>query len=155
MRPGMADLFADYSFGRAWDEMFACAGRTRPAYDAVFAASRRWTPTTCKARADILARTFLDRGVTFDVGGVERPFPLDLIPRIIRRAEWDVVSRGVAAAGPRAGGVPGRRATAPGRVFADGVVPRRVLIDLPVLPPAGRGHRTGQRRPDRTSPAST
>jgi uncharacterized circularly permuted ATP-grasp superfamily protein len=43
-----------------------------------------------------MARTFLDRGVTFDFAGEERPFPLDIVPRVIPAAEWDVLERGVA-----------------------------------------------------------
>jgi uncharacterized circularly permuted ATP-grasp superfamily protein len=43
-----------------------------------------------------MARTFLDRGVTFDFAGEERPFPLDIVPRVIPAAEWDVMERGVA-----------------------------------------------------------
>jgi uncharacterized circularly permuted ATP-grasp superfamily protein len=38
---------------------------------------------------------FTDRGVTYDFAGEERPFPLDLIPRVIDALEWDLVSRGV------------------------------------------------------------
>ena len=82
--------------GRAWDEMFSSAGAGPPAYEAVVAAVQSLDAEDLKARADGLARAFIDRGVTFDVGGVESPFPLDVIPRIIEAVEWDVVSRGVA-----------------------------------------------------------
>ena len=76
--------------------MFASAGVVRPAYDAVVAAVQSLDADDLKSRADSLAQAFLDRGVTFDVGGVESPFPLDVIPRIIEAAEWETVSRGVA-----------------------------------------------------------
>jgi uncharacterized circularly permuted ATP-grasp superfamily protein len=77
-------------------------------------------------RADQLARVFIDRGVTFAYAGEERPFPLDLIPRIIDAVEWDHVTRGV------------RQRTrtlemfladiyGPGNVLDDGVVPRRLV----------------------------
>ena len=52
-------------------------------------------PAELRFRADQLARTFTDRGVTFDLGGEERPFPLDLIPRVIDAVEWDLLVRGV------------------------------------------------------------
>jgi uncharacterized circularly permuted ATP-grasp superfamily protein len=42
-----------------------------------------------------LGRTFAERGVTFALGGEERPFPLDLIPRIITALEWDQLSSGI------------------------------------------------------------
>jgi uncharacterized circularly permuted ATP-grasp superfamily protein len=125
--PGMADLFSDYSFGRAWDEMFVSDGITRPAYEAVVTAVQALDADELKARAEGLARAFLDRGVTFDVGGVERPFPLDVIPRLIEAAEWDVVSRGVAqrvrTLEAFLADVYGER-----RIVEDHVIPQRVLI---------------------------
>ncbi|CAN5564888.1 circularly permuted type 2 ATP-grasp protein [soil metagenome] len=126
-RADVADLFSDYSFGRAWDEMFASPGVTRPAYDAVIKAVQALDADELKARADSLARSFLDRGVNFDVGGVESPFPTDLIPQIIEAAEGDVLSRGVSqrvkALEAFLADVYGDR-----RVVEDGVVPQRVLI---------------------------
>jgi uncharacterized circularly permuted ATP-grasp superfamily protein len=126
-RSGVADLFSDYAFGRAWDEMFASPGTPRAAYEAVISAVQSLDADDLKARADGLARAFLDRGVTFDVGGVERPFPLDVIPRIIEAAEWEVVERGVAqrvrALEAFLADVYGER-----HAVSDGVVPQRVLI---------------------------
>jgi len=126
-RSDVADLFAEYPFGRAWDEMFVSAGVTRTSYEPVIAAVQTLDAEDLTARAEGLARAFLDRGVTFDVGGVERPFPLDVIPRIIEAAEWEVVSAGVAqrvrALEAFLADVYGAR-----QVVADGVVPQRVLI---------------------------
>ncbi len=34
-----------------------------------------------RARADYLRTIYIDQGVTFDIGGEERPFPLDIVPR--------------------------------------------------------------------------
>lgn len=78
--PGMADLFEHYPFGRAWDEMFAAEGVIRAAYETVHAALKKLDAADLKSRAEILGRSFLDQGITFALGGVERPFPLDLIP---------------------------------------------------------------------------
>jgi len=52
-------------------------------------------PGELRFRADQLARVFTDRGVTYDFAGEERPFPLDLIPRVIDAVEWDHLARGV------------------------------------------------------------
>jgi uncharacterized circularly permuted ATP-grasp superfamily protein len=41
-------------------------------------------------------RSFQDKGITFSVSGEERPFPLDLVPRIISAEEWAVIEKGVA-----------------------------------------------------------
>ena len=93
--PDMPDLFEKYPFGRAWDEMFEAAGSTRPAYATVHQALQKLDAADLKSRAEILGRSFLDQGITFALGGVERPFPLDLIPRIITASEWQAVEQGV------------------------------------------------------------
>ncbi len=126
----MADLFQDYPFGRAWDEMFSGPGVIRPAYESVHAALQTLSAADLKARADIMGRTFLDQGITFALGGVERPFPLDLIPRIVTAQEWKVVQTGVPqrvrALEAFLADCYGR-----GRIFDDGVVPRRLVTTSP------------------------
>ena len=80
-----------------------------------------------RARADQLARVFTDRGVTFAYAGEERPFPLDLIPRIIDAAEWDRVTAARSSSGSGRWRRSWPTSTAPAEVFADGVVPRRLV----------------------------
>jgi uncharacterized circularly permuted ATP-grasp superfamily protein len=123
----VADIFDSYQLAAAWDEMFEAPGRPRPAYHALLAALQPLDPAELRYRADQLASLFTDRGVTFDYAGEERPFPLDMIPRVIDAAEWDLVARGVRQRvlaleafladiyGPR-------------HVVADGVLPWRLLF---------------------------
>jgi uncharacterized circularly permuted ATP-grasp superfamily protein len=123
----MADVFDQYAMAEAWDEMFASPGQPRAAYRSLFSALQPLSVSDLRARADQLGRVFTDRGVTFAYAGEERPFPLDLIPRIIDAAEWDLVTRAVR-----------QRVQAlerfladiygPGQVLADGVVPRRLVL---------------------------
>jgi hypothetical protein len=78
---------------------------------------------------------FTDRGVTYDFAGEERPFPLDLIPRVIDAVEWDLVARGVRQ---RVKALEAFLADVygAGRVFADGVMPWRLIYTSPrPLPP--------------------
>src|ERR1700728_2721551 len=91
----VADIFDGSRLAEAWDEMFAAPGQPRAAYDALVAVLQPMDPAELRYRADQLARVFTDRGVTYDYAGEERPFPLDLIPRVIDALEWDLVSRGV------------------------------------------------------------
>jgi uncharacterized circularly permuted ATP-grasp superfamily protein len=91
----VADIFDGYRLAEAWDEMFAAPGKPRASYDALVSVLQPMDPGELRYRADQLARVFTDRGVTYDYAGEERPFPLDLIPRVIDAAEWDLVSRGV------------------------------------------------------------
>ena len=123
----MADIFDGYQPAEAWDEMFSGPGEPRPCYDALIGALQPMDPSELRYRADQLARVFTDRGVTFDLGGEERPFPLDLVPRVIEAMEWDLIVRGVrqrvrVLEAFLADVYSGRQ------VFADGIVPWRVLF---------------------------
>lgn len=95
----MADLFTDYAAAMqrssAFDEMFGHDGLLRADYTGVNEVLQSMTLPDVEARAEAMARTFLDRGVTFDFAGEERAWPLDIVPRIIAGAEWNSVSTGV------------------------------------------------------------
>jgi len=122
----MADLFQDYPHGAAWDEMFAPDGTPRAAMAAVSDAVRAMAADELRARADALALSFLDRGVTFALGGEERPFPLDIVPRVITAEEWAVLSAGVAQ---RVKALEAFLADVydRGQCFSDGVIPKRLI----------------------------
>lgn len=126
----MSELFQDYSVAAvrtgAYDEMFAPGQVARKSYGQVADALRKLSLTDVSARADSMARTFLDRGVTFDYAGEERPFPLDIVPRIIPADEWADLERGVAqrvrALEAFLNDVYGKMS-----VVADGVIPRQLV----------------------------
>ncbi len=88
-------LFEGYRLGRAWDEMISEDATPRTPYKAVFHTLNAMTGTSLSERADILARSYLDQGVTFDYAGEERPFPLDAVPRVLSSHEWQVIESGV------------------------------------------------------------
>jgi uncharacterized circularly permuted ATP-grasp superfamily protein len=123
----MADLFEGYRFGDAWDEMFAADGSPRASFEPLHEALRPLSGADLRARADSLARGFLERGVTFDYEGREHPFPLDIVPRVVGSVEWDRVSRGVVQ---RVRAIEAFLADIYGSasVLADGVVPRSVVM---------------------------
>jgi uncharacterized circularly permuted ATP-grasp superfamily protein len=123
----MADSFSNYPLGAAWDEMFAAPGEVRPAYHALLDIVSQLGTEELGSRVDTLSRVFLDRGVTFALGGEEQPFPLDVVPRIVEAAEWQVVERGVTQR-VRALEAFLTDVYGPGRAFADGVIPRRVVL---------------------------
>ncbi|GAA3215009.1 circularly permuted type 2 ATP-grasp protein [Actinocorallia longicatena] len=122
----MADLFDDYLPAAAWDEMFERAGVPRSAYGPVLAALQPLDKGELRFRADQLARVFTDRGVTFDYAGEERPFPLDLLPRVIDAAEWAVIDQGVRQ---RVRTLEAFLADVygPAEIFRDGLVPWRLV----------------------------
>ena len=123
----MVGLFGDYAVGEAWDEMFQAPGVPRAAYDAVLAALKSFGPAELRFRSDQLSRVFTDRGVTFAHAGEERPFPLDLLPRVIAAVEWDHIVAGVKQ---RVRALEAFLADVygPGEVFTDGVIPRGVIV---------------------------
>lgn len=115
---------------RAWNEMFERPGVPRELYAPLFEQLALLQPTELRLRAEQLSRTFRDRGVTFAHAGEERPFPLDLIPRLIAAREWDLLQRGIAQ----------RVATleqflddvyGEGWLFHEGVVPKAVVTSSP------------------------
>jgi len=122
----MADVFHDYAPALAWDEMFAAPGQVRPAYEGLLELVNSLGVDELSTREDALARVFLDRGVTFALGGEERPFPLDVLPRLVEGAEWQVVEQGVKQ---RVQALEAFLADlyGEGRCFRDGVIPRRVV----------------------------
>lgn len=134
----MADLFDGYPTGRAWDEMLGPDGTVLTAYQQVHAAVARLTADELRARADGLARSYLKQGVTFDYAGEERPFPVDVVPRVLAEDEWDHVAPGVAQ---RVRALEAFLADVygPQRAVADGVVPRSVIVSSHHFCRAARG----------------
>ncbi len=124
----MEDLFEGYESRSddAYDEMFDGA-HLRPIYREVYETFRSLQGSEVMARAESLATSYLDQGVTFGVGGEERPFPLDIMPRLIEERQWQHVSQGVRQ---RVKALEAFLADVygPGEVFGDGVVPRSVVV---------------------------
>ncbi|RLV49430.1 circularly permuted type 2 ATP-grasp protein [Nocardioides mangrovicus] len=79
-----------------------------------------------ETRVEALASSYLDQGVTFDIGGEERAFPLDILPRVIEMEQWARVEAGVQQ---RVRVLEAFLADIydAGQVFDDGVIPRSVV----------------------------
>nr|WP_072737812.1 circularly permuted type 2 ATP-grasp protein [Rhodococcus triatomae] len=75
--------------------MFDPTGRVRAPYKGVYKAFAPADREDLAARSEALGRAFIDQGVTFSHSGQERPFPLDLVPRVIAAAEWAKLERGI------------------------------------------------------------
>ncbi len=131
--PGSSDAGAFDSYNGeaaaagAWDEMFEGPGKPREAYEGVFAALQPLKRSEMRFQAEHLARVFTERGVTFSLGGEERPFPLDLIPRIVDAHEWEVLRKGVAQRVRALEAFLADVYDGEGSIFDDGVVPRRLV----------------------------
>ncbi len=122
----MGDFLDDYPSGTGWDEMFDTLGRPRPAYAALHEALQSLSAADFAARCSARDMSFRDQGITFSLSGEERPFPLDLVPRILSAAEWPAIEAGVS-----------QRVKAleafltdvygAGRILEDGLVPRKLV----------------------------
>src|SRR5690348_310884 len=93
------DWFSQYDTGGFYDEMFARPGVPRPHYERLHAALAAFGPEEFRRRCALADLSLMHQGITFtvygDQRGVERPWPLDLIPRILPAAEWDRLERGL------------------------------------------------------------
>lgn len=81
-------------------------------------------------RVDTLSRAFRDQGVTFDLDGEERPFPIDVVPRVLTSGEWSLIERGVKQ---RVNVLEAFLADVygPGHILDDGVIPRGIVMSSP------------------------
>jgi len=126
----MGDLLGGYVERQrttgAYDEVFAPDGSPRPAYRSVVAALEALSMSDLAARGNALSSAFTDAGVTFSLSGEERPFPLDVVPRLFSTDEWSLIERGVAqrvrALEAFLADVYGE-----GRAFTDRALPRRLV----------------------------
>ena len=122
----MADVLSNYRTGEAFDEMIDGEGSVRPSYKAVYATLQQSSAGDLRGIAESLAKNYTRAGVTFDVGGVERPFPLDLVPRVIASPEWETIEAGVAQ---RVKALEAFLADvySGARVISDGVIPSQLV----------------------------
>ena len=129
--PGVGDLLDGYGPETFWDEMLDGLGQARRPYRALRDALRTLSTDDFAARCVSRDRSLKDQGITFSFsGGEERPFPLDLVPRVLSAQEWGVIEEGVAqrvkALEAFLNDVYGD-----GHIFRDGVVPRSLVTTSP------------------------
>ena len=122
----MADLFDGYPLRQAFDEMLDRDGALRSCYEQVHGRLTRLTADEVASRADALARSYLAQGVTFDFAGEERPFPLDVVPRVIEEDDWADIALGVQQR-VRALEAFLDDVYGPQQAVKDGVVPQRLI----------------------------
>ena len=141
-------IFGGYNklgtYAQAFDEMFDATGNVRGPYKSIHAELAPSDVGDLEARAEALGRAFIDQGITFSLSGQERPFPLDLVPRVISAAEWTRLERGirqrVQALEMYLDDIYGEQ-----EILRDGVIPRRLVTScehfhreaVGIMPPNG------------------
>ena len=139
---GQAPPFAGYDCGEFYDEMFQAAGLPRPHYARLLKALAGMSAADLRARQELMDRILVNQGITFtvygDVAGIEKPFPVDLLPRIIPAREWDHLERGLEQR-VRALNLFLQDVYHEGRILDDGVVPRDLVMNAPAFRQEFRG----------------
>jgi len=128
----VADLFDDYRLATAtglsaWDEMFEEPGDPRQSSGALYDALQALSAADFDKRCALRDRTFRDQGITFSLSGEERPFPLDLVPRVIPADEWATIEAGVVQRVRALESFLADLYGGHGQALEDGIVPRHLV----------------------------
>nr|MDQ6928491.1 circularly permuted type 2 ATP-grasp protein [Actinomycetota bacterium] len=107
--------------------MFEAPGVPRPSCGALFESLQALSEHDLEERCGARDRAFRDQGITFSFSGEERPFPLDLVPRILDPEEWSLIETGVAQ---RVRALEAFLADVyqAGAILRDGIVPTSVVM---------------------------
>lgn len=126
-------LFHGYEPGEFFDEMFA-GPAPRPHYERLYRTLDRMTAAEFRARGELADLTMVNQGITFtvygDTQGIEKPFPVDLVPRIVPAPEWAHLERGLEQR-VRALNLFLHDVYHDGKILKDGVVPRELIVNAP------------------------
>jgi uncharacterized circularly permuted ATP-grasp superfamily protein len=94
-----AGLFAGYDHAGFFDEAFSDGGSVRPHYESLIRRLGSFGASELARRENLRDAAFHAQGITFTVygegDGIERTFPMDLIPRVIPADEWAEVEKGL------------------------------------------------------------
>jgi len=83
------------------DELLAGDGTPLPHAASLIEALHRLGPEALRAAGRRRDTIFMQQGITFEIAGTDgerrdRPFPLDLVPRVLTAVEWTTIKRGLA-----------------------------------------------------------
>ncbi|MEX2208226.1 MAG: circularly permuted type 2 ATP-grasp protein [Myxococcota bacterium] len=123
-------LAYERAFG--FDEAVDSECRPRPHYAALFDELSQLTPPELASAERLRDAIFRRLGITFavygDSTGLERTWPMDLVPRIIPAAEWAVVERGLAQRVRALNLFLDDIYAGEAAAVRDGIVPRRLVV---------------------------
>ena len=92
-------LWPSYDPAPFYDEMISATGEPRAATEALWGHFNALGPEALSERQDAADREMRAIGVTFTVyegsTGVDRPWPFDIIPRVMTSDEWSMVESGL------------------------------------------------------------
>ncbi|HEY1989961.1 MAG TPA: glutamate--cysteine ligase [Acidimicrobiales bacterium] len=117
----------------AVDEAVHSTGVPYSSYRPIFEVLEEFDPAETLHRSGQI----LDQGLTFGVGGEQRPFPVDLVPRVIPAHEWAMLAVGLTQ---RARAIEAylRDAYGAAEIVRDGVIGAEVIHTCSAWRPEGR-----------------
>jgi uncharacterized circularly permuted ATP-grasp superfamily protein len=127
-------FFDGYEPGVWFDELFEASGRPRPEAEPLVRAIEALPDGEFGRLQESANAALVNLGITFNVysdgAGIERVLPFDIVPRVIKAAEWSRIERGLR-----------QRIFAlnafiddvyhEGRILNDGVIPRELVLSAP------------------------
>jgi uncharacterized circularly permuted ATP-grasp superfamily protein len=122
------ELFSDYDPESFFDEVFSAPGEVRDHYVGLLDRLKHFSADDLARRERRRDAAFRNQGITFTVyedqdEGIERTFPMDLLPRVITGEEWTVIEAGLV-----------QRVTALNRFLDDLYVGERAAIHDGIIP---------------------
>ena len=88
-----------YRSDGCWDELLTSEGESRPGAAHLLAALARLSDAEVQERKTAAELAIRAMGITFTVyddgANIDREWPFDIVPRLIRKAEWDRIARGL------------------------------------------------------------
>lgn len=92
-------LFQDYNSGDFFDELFAPGGQAHPHCRKLCQRLQEISLPDYLGRSQLANLMLLNQGITFtvynDARGTEKPWPFDLVPRVVPAQDWDTIERGL------------------------------------------------------------
>lgn len=131
MKP-LADLTADYEHEGFFDEAVSGDGRIRPHYEQLLERLGQISTGDLGRAAGQIDAQFLRQGITFTVygddEGVERTFPMDLVPRIIPGDDWAMIEAGLVQRTSALNAFLDDIYAGGAQIIEDGIIPRRLVM---------------------------
>ena len=86
-------------YKKTWDEMFEKSNRIRPGYRFLYNYLSKQSVEEINKLKDFSMKFFMNQGITFNLysekNSIEKIFPFDIIPRIIKSKDWDIIEKGL------------------------------------------------------------
>lgn len=86
-------------YKNTWDEMFEKSNRIRPGYRFLYNYLSKQSVEEINKLKDFSMKFFMNQGITFNLysekNSIEKIFPFDIIPRIIKSKDWDIIEKGL------------------------------------------------------------